>query len=79
MNFRRRLSNKHIRNQCQVQILDATRKPKRCTNLPARFADPGGQRTWFCEMHFRLFKADVLIAIENKNLEVVFADCRGRT
>ena len=78
MNFTRRLSNRTIRNVCQVHVLDADRKPKKCRNQSSHFTEIGQQLTWFCDEHFRLFKADNLIAVENKNLDVVFADCRGR-
>jgi hypothetical protein len=78
MNFRRRLLNKRIRNNCQVHIMDADRKPTRCRNQLARFANTGEQRVWLCGEHYRMFKAGDLISVETKNLEVVFADCRGR-
>jgi hypothetical protein len=74
----KRLLNKRIRNNCQVQVLNADRKPKRCFNQSERFANTGDQRVWLCGEHYRMFKADDLIAVETKRLEIVFADCRGR-
>jgi hypothetical protein len=78
MSFTRRLTNRRIRNLCQVHVLDAERKPKKCRNQSSRFSNVGQQKVWLCDEHFRLYRAGNMTVVERRDQQVVLVDCREK-
>jgi hypothetical protein len=77
-NLRRRLTNRHIRNLCQAHILDAQRKPKRCTNVSSHRLDVERSQISLCDDHFRMHQASKMIVIEKRGRQSVLVDCRSK-